>query len=271
MAGKKKKKIIRKKKASKPSPSIKRKGKKARKAPVRAKASYNTKGFNKYRLIVASIKKYYKESGKPVSNKEALKLYHELKGQFKDVQLRFIENGVEEYLGGKERKNFPPALLAFTWYLMVDAFTSNESVGFFRPTDKIVFDLSFIGLEEFEFDYISEENIYPQYRRLYDLVKPLIKKKFSPEPQLRYVGDQDDVYTWELHATEESETGETPQGEPTVPPIGPGAPNKPDKEIERLGLEIELEKQKQKTADKILELVKAGFTPAQALSVMRIK
>jgi len=272
MAGKKKKKMIRKKKVSKPSSSPKRRSKKARKPPVRVRTTYNTKGFDKYRVVLASIKKYYQESGKPISNAEALKLYHELKGQFKNVQLRFIEDGVGEYLAGKERKNFPSALLAFTWYLMVDVFTNNEAVGFFKPTDKIVFDLSLLGLEEFEFEY--GEDIYKKYRDLYAIVKPAVKNKFSPEPQLRYVAVQDDVYTWELYASQETLTGEEPDSDIPETPSGPAAtptPGTPDREIKRLELEVELEKQKQKTADKILELVKAGFSRAEAMKIMGIK
>ncbi len=268
----KKKKASGKRKAVKPSARRKAKVSKSRKAPNRSKKSYSTSGFRKYQVIVGSIRQYYREKGKLITQKEAIKLYHELKDQFKDVQLRFLEDGVAEYLHGKEHKNFPGNCLSFTWYMIQAVFTEHEAVGYFKPTDNMLFDLSLIGADEFAWSF--SDDIEVVYRDLYAIVKPLVKKKFSPEPQLIYVGEKDSVYTWKLHADDSDRIDEGEQGDLVGGGSGPiKKPDEPifapDPGIKKLELEIEREKQKQKTL--ALELLKSGvISKEEAMKIMGI-
>lgn len=132
--------------------------------------SKKTRKPNRYNKIRSASAAYCREKyGKPCTNDELNKIYRELKKGYKEVPYKEVIKNLDLLLAPKS-KGLPDYLKGFMWF-DTESLIFNASKNYFKPTDKLVLNMSEVNLkpvnttiEDLPTDY--REKVYSQLRKI---------------------------------------------------------------------------------------------------------
>lgn len=187
-------------------PSVNRFGKrKAVRKPARKYSNYN--------LIQGAIADYcVRKYGRKCSKKEISEIYQGLKSRYLEEGRKSpftpqeIAKAIDKRLAYLGKDAMPTLLKDFEWFQVVAILVFNDG-GFFKPADRLVFDLTSIGLgkRRTEFSDLADfykEELYVEIREWMMDVEVETGIKMSPPPTFVLDEDASDmqkrIYVWKL-------------------------------------------------------------------------
>jgi hypothetical protein len=184
-------------------------------------------------LIQGAIADYcVRKYGKKCSKKEISEIYQGLKNRYLEegrkspFSPKEIAKEIDKRLAYLGKGSMPTLLKDFVWYLIEDILVFNDG-GFFKPADRLVFNMTAIGLGKRKTEYSDlsdfyKEELYGEVREWMMDVEGETGIKVSPQPTFVLDEDASDfekrIYVWkfdmsDVEGKEEMEIVEEAEGE----------------------------------------------------------
>ena len=197
-------------------PSVNRFGKrKAVRKPERKPSNYN--------LIQGAIADYcVRKYGKKCSKKEISEIYQGLKNRYLEEGRKSpftpkeIAKEIDKRLAYLGKGSMPTFLKDFVWYMIEDVLVFNDG-GFFKPSDRLIFNMTAIGLGKRKTEYSDlsdfyKEELYGEVREWMMDVEGETGIKISPQPTFVLDEDASDfekrIYVWKFDLSDVDEKDE---------------------------------------------------------------
>ena len=158
-------------KRGKPTPKPKKASKRGKKVVSKKRRP------NRYNAIRSATSKYCKEKyNSRCPNTKLNAIYRELKKKYDKVPLEKVLEKVDTYIDNIERSVAPEIVTAddagLEWFYMEDL-VSNKNLKYFKPKDKLTFDLGLVDEGKFTTTYKN----FPKFYR--DKLYPILNQKKS--------------------------------------------------------------------------------------------
>ncbi len=185
-------------KRGKPTPKPKKASKRGEKV-VSKKRKPNP--YNQIRSVTSA---YCREKyGKPCPNTKLNSIYRDLKKKYKNVPVERVIEQVELYIDGLEQSVAPEIVSGddsgLQWFYMEDL-VSNKNLKYFKPKDKLSFDLGLVDEGVFTTTYKNFPKFYRD--KLYPILNQKKSIRVSPVPVFKLDAAKTDPtsrkFVWEL-------------------------------------------------------------------------